>query len=58
MILHHYVIRYMRFNSLVVNTKPLGEGVYTVQCSRSGHLVNYAFVFAVGGATIDPTLLE
>ena len=53
---------YDGINSLVVNTKPLGEGVYTVTSkvlSRvDGHLVNYAFVFAVGGATIDPTLLD
>ena len=44
---------YDGINSLVVNTKPLGEGVYTVTSkvlSRvDGHLVNYAFVFAVGG---------
>ncbi|MDI1494893.1 MAG: Copper resistance D domain-containing protein [Cenarchaeum symbiont of Oopsacas minuta] len=49
-------------NSLVVTTEPLREGVYTVTSkvlSRvDGHLVDYAFVFAIGGAKIDPTLLD
>ncbi len=53
---------YDGINSLVVTTKPLKEGVYTVTSkvlSRvDGHLVNYAFVFAVGGAKIDPALLD
>ena len=45
-------------HSLVVTTPPLPDGVYTVT-SRvlskvDGHLVDYAFVFAVGGAAISP----
>ncbi len=43
--------------SLVVTTPPLEDGVYTVTSkvlSRvDGHLVDYAFVFAVGDAAID-----
>ena len=48
--------------SLVVSTPPLEDGVYTVTSkvlSRvDGHLVDYAFVFAVGDVVIDPTLIE
>jgi len=49
-------------NSLVVTTPPLKDGVYTVTSkvlSRvDGHLVDEAFVFAVGDVKIDPSLLE
>ena len=48
--------------SLIVSTPPLDDGVYTVTSkvlSRvDGHLVDYAFVFAVGDVVIDPTLIE
>ena len=49
-------------NSLIVTTKPLNDGVYTVT-SRvlskvDGHVVNDAFVFSVGNAKIPPSLLE
>lgn len=48
--------------SLVVTTPPLEDGIYTVTSkvlSRvDGHLVDYAFVFAVGEVTIDPELLN
>ncbi len=49
-------------NSLVVTTPPLQDGVYTVTSKVlskiDGHLVNDAFVFAVGEVAIDPSLLE
>ena len=49
-------------DSLVVTTNPLDDGVYTVTSKVlskvDGHLVNDAFVFAVGSARIDPLLLE
>ena len=49
-------------NSLVITTSPLSDGVYTVTSkvlSRvDGHLVDDAFVFAVGDVKIDPALLE
>ena len=48
--------------SLVVTTPPLDDGMYTVTSkvlSRvDGHLVDYAFVFAVGDVKIDPELIE
>ncbi len=48
--------------SLVVTTSPLEDGVYTVTSKVlskiDGHLVDYAFVFAVGEVKIDPSLLE
>ena len=48
--------------SLAVSTVPLEDGVYTVTSkvlSRvDGHLVDYAFVFAVGDVKIDPALRE
>jgi copper transport protein len=48
--------------SLVVTTQPLEDGVYTVTSKVlskiDGHLVDYAFVFAVGEVKIDPSLLE
>ncbi|MGI0057417.1 MAG: virginiamycin B lyase family protein [Nitrosarchaeum sp.] len=44
-------------NSLIVTTLPLEEGVYTVTSKVlskvDGHLVNSAFIFAVGDAKID-----
>ena len=49
-------------HSLVVTTSPLQDGVYTVTSKVlskiDGHLVDYAFVFAVGEVKIDPALLE
>src|SRR5574341_105124 len=49
-------------NSLIVTTKPLNDGVYTVTSkvlSRfDGHVVDDAFVFSVGNARIDPSLLK
>ena len=48
--------------SLIVTTPPLEDGVYTVTSkvlSRvDGHLVPFAFVFAVGEVKIDPSLIE
>ncbi|RNJ80382.1 MAG: copper resistance protein CopD [Nitrosopumilus sp. H8] len=48
--------------SLVVTTSPLNDGVYTVSSKVlskiDGHLVPDAFVFAVGNAIVDPSLLE
>ena len=48
--------------SLVVTTPPLDDGVYTVSSKVlskiDGHLVPDAFVFAVGSAIVDPSLLE
>jgi len=48
--------------ALVVTTPPLEDGVYTVTSKVlskiDGHLVDYAFVFAVGEIKIDPSLLE
>jgi len=44
-------------NSLIVTTPPLEDGVYTVTSKVlskiDGHLVNSAFIFAVGDAKID-----
>jgi len=49
-------------NSLVVTTEPLGDGVYTVTSKVlskvDGHIVDSAFVFAIGSTRIDPSLLE
>ena len=49
-------------NSLVVTTEPLDDGVYTVTSKVlskvDGHIVDSAFVFAIGSARIDPSLLE
>src|SRR3990172_11340299 len=49
-------------NSLVITTRPLQDGVYTViskvLSKVDGHLTDYAFVFAVGEIKIDPALLE
>ena len=49
-------------DALVVTTPPLQDGVYTVTSKVlskvDGHLVDYAFVFAVGEVQIDPSLLE
>lgn len=48
--------------SLVVTTPPLEDGVYTVTSKVlskvDGHLVDYAFIFAVGEVKIDPKLIE
>ena len=48
--------------SLRVTTSPLDDGVYTVASSVlsrvDGHLVGGAFIFAVGGATIDAAAAE
>ena len=48
--------------SLIVTTPPLEDGVYTVTSKVlskvDGHLVDYAFVFAVGDVIIDPAILE
>ncbi len=45
-------------DSLVVTTKPLGDGVYTVTSKVlskvDGHIVDQAFVFAVGNAKPPP----
>jgi len=53
---------YQEENSLIVTTPPLQDGIYTVTSkvlSRvDGHLVDYAFVFGVGEAKIDPSLLK
>lgn len=49
-------------NSLIVTTKPLDDGVYTVTSKVlskvDGHLVNAAFVFSVGNATIPTDILK
>jgi copper transport protein len=49
-------------NSLIVTTKPLDDGVYTVTSKVlskvDGHIVDDAFVFSVGSARIDPSLLD
>ena len=49
-------------NSLVVTTHPLEDGVYTVTSKVlskvDGHLVDYAFVFAVGEEKIPQYFLE
>ncbi|MFQ5782702.1 MAG: CopD family protein [Nitrosopumilus sp.] len=48
-------------DSLIVTTPPLEDGVYTVTTKTlskiDGHLVPDAFLFAVGDATVDPSLL-
>ncbi|MFB5597453.1 MAG: CopD family protein, partial [Nitrosopumilaceae archaeon] len=48
--------------SLAVTTPPLTDGTYTVTSKVlskvDGHLVDDAFVFAVGDVKIDPALLE
>lgn len=48
--------------SLVVTTPPLTDGTYTITSKVlskvDGHLVDDAFVFAVGDVKIDPALLE
>jgi len=47
--------------SLIITTPPLEDGVYTVSTKVlskvDGHLVPDAFLFAVGDAIIDPSLL-
>ncbi|HSG84452.1 MAG TPA: CopD family protein [Nitrosopumilus sp.] len=47
--------------SLIITTPPLEDGVYTVSTKVlskvDGHLVPDAFLFAVGDAVIDPSLL-
>jgi len=49
-------------NSLIVTTKLLNDGVYTITSKVlskvDGHLVDDAFVFSVGNARIDPSLLK
>ena len=49
-------------NSLVITTKSLSDGVYTVTSKVlskvDGHIVDDAFVFSVGNAKISPDLLE
>ncbi|NIP62557.1 MAG: copper resistance protein CopD [Nitrosopumilaceae archaeon] len=49
-------------DSLIVTTPPLEDGVYTVTSKVlsqvDGHLVDDAFIFAVGEAAIDPSQLE
>ncbi len=49
-------------DSLIVTTPPLEDGIYTVTTKVlskiDGHLVDYAFVFAVGEIRIDPELIE
>jgi copper transport protein len=49
-------------NSLVITTPPLQDGVYTVTSKVlskvDGHLVDDAFVFAVGEIKIDLSMLE
>ncbi len=49
-------------NSLIVTTKPLNDGLYTVTSKVlskvDGHLVDDAFVFSVGNVRIDPSLLK
>jgi len=48
-------------NSLIVTTPPLEDGVYTVSTKTlskiDGHLVPDAFLFTVGNAVVDPSLL-
>ena len=48
-------------DSLIVSTPPLEDGVYTVSTKVlskiDGHLVPDAFLFAVGDAIVDPSLL-
>ena len=48
-------------SSLVVSTPPLEDGVYTVAhkvlSNVDGHLVPYAFVFAVGDVVLEPELV-
>jgi len=49
-------------SSLVVNTPPLEDGVYTITSKVlskvDGHLVQAAIIFAVGGVQIDSSLLD
>lgn len=49
-------------NSLIVTTKPLKDGVYTVTTKVlskvDGHIVDDAFVFSVGNATIPTDILK
>lgn len=49
-------------DSLIVTTPPLSDGVYTVTSKVlskvDGHVVDDAFVFSVGNAKIDPSLLK
>ena len=48
-------------SSLIVTTPPLEDGVYTVSTKTlskiDGHLVPDAFLFAVGDARVDPSLI-
>ena len=47
--------------SLIVTTPPLEDGIYTVSTKTlskvDGHLVPDAFLFAVGDAVVDPSLI-
>lgn len=49
-------------DSLIVTTPPLEEGVYTVTSKVlskvDGHLVDSAFIVAVGDVTVDNTLID
>ncbi len=49
-------------NSLIVTTKPLDDGVYTVTSKVlskvDGHIVNAAFAFSVGNAKIPTDILK
>ena len=53
---------YNKESALIVTTPPLEEGVYTVTSKVlskvDGHLVNDAFIFAVGDIQLDPTQLD
>ncbi|MDH5658048.1 MAG: CopD family protein [Nitrosopumilus sp.] len=53
---------YEGYDSLVVTTPPLEDGIYTastkVLSKVDGHLVPNAFLFAVGDVVIDPSLFE
>ena len=53
---------YNKESALIVTTPPLEEGVYTVTSKVlskvDGHLVNDAFIFAVGDIELDPGQLE
>jgi len=53
---------YNKESALIVTTPPLEEGVYTVTSKVlskvDGHLVNDAFIFAVGDVQLDTSQLE
>ena len=52
---------YENEQSLIVTTPPLEDGIYTVSTKTlskvDGHLVPDAFLFAVGDAVVDPSLI-